>query len=111
MDELPSPQAILDQALRRARESGAQRVAEVRVALGELIPIRDEAFRADWSSLASVTIMAGAALHIRRVPAEFQCMACFNRYHPAGTEPACPNCGSVGAKVLSGEEFRLEEIR
>jgi len=111
MNEPPLPQTILDQAVQRASESGTQRVAEVRVALGELIPIGDEAFRADWSSLARLTIVEGAALHIRRVAAEFQCMACFTRYHPASPQPACPNCGSVGAKILSGEEFRLEEIR
>ncbi len=111
MNELPLPQTILDQALRRARETGAKRVVEVRVAVGELVPIRDETFRADWSSLTSATSMEGAALHIRRVPAEFQCMACFSRYHPADPRPVCPNCGSVGAKILSGEEFRLEDIR
>jgi hydrogenase nickel incorporation protein HypA/HybF len=111
MNESPSPQTILDQALRRARESGRDRVAEVRVALGDLIPIPDETFRADWSSLSRATIMAGAALHIRRIPAEFQCMTCFTKYHPSGPAPACPSCGSVGARVLSGEEFRLEEIR
>jgi hydrogenase nickel incorporation protein HypA/HybF len=111
MNESPSPQTILDQALRRARDTGRDRVAEVRVALGDLIPIRDETFRADWSSLSRVTIMAGAVLHIRRVPAEFQCMACFTRYQPKNPQPVCPSCGSVGAKILSGEEFTLEEIR
>ena len=111
MRQLPSAQTILEQAIRRAHEAGTERVNEVRLAVGELIALNEQTFRADWSALAEASVLVGATLHIRRIPAEFQCMACFNRYLPAGPEPACPNCGGVGAKVLAGEEFRLEEIR
>lgn len=111
MNDQPSPQTVLEQAVRRARASGNQRVTEVRALVGELVPIEEERFRAEWTSMARGTPLANAALHIRRARAEFQCMACFTKYHPSGPEPACPNCGSVGAKVLSGEEFSVEEIR
>jgi len=49
-------------------------------------------------------------LIIRRVSAEQQCMTCFEKYHPARAEVSCPNCGSVGAKIISGEEFYLEYV-
>jgi Zn finger protein HypA/HybF involved in hydrogenase expression len=35
-------------------------------------------------------------------------MVCFLKYHPGDKETACPQCKSVGAKILSGEEFYLE---
>jgi Zn finger protein HypA/HybF involved in hydrogenase expression len=49
-------------------------------------------------------------LHFRLITAEVQCMACFQKYHPEGGEIHCPQCGSFGAKILSGEEFTLESI-
>jgi Zn finger protein HypA/HybF involved in hydrogenase expression len=49
-------------------------------------------------------------LHFRRIPAELQCMTCFEKYHPTDKELICPKCHGVGAKVIAGEEFRLESI-
>jgi Zn finger protein HypA/HybF involved in hydrogenase expression len=43
-------------------------------------------------------------------PAEQQCMVCFQKYHPLNKETSCPNCGSVGAKIIAGEEFYLESV-
>jgi Zn finger protein HypA/HybF involved in hydrogenase expression len=37
-------------------------------------------------------------------------MVCFEKYHPLNGEISCPNCGSVGAKILAGEEFYLESV-
>ncbi len=37
-------------------------------------------------------------------------MACFTKYHPKEGELVCPNCGSVGARILAGEEFSVEAI-
>jgi Zn finger protein HypA/HybF involved in hydrogenase expression len=37
-------------------------------------------------------------------------MACFEKYHPVLVEISCPRCGSVGAKIIAGEEFYLESI-
>ena len=42
--------------------------------------------------------------------AEIQCMACFIKYQPLDGRIHCPQCGSVGAKILSGEEFYFESI-
>jgi Zn finger protein HypA/HybF involved in hydrogenase expression len=37
-------------------------------------------------------------------------MACFTKYRPVNGEVSCPNCGGVGAKIISGEEFYLESM-
>jgi len=105
---------VFESALRRARSerlpltSGAIRACHI--ALGELVELTPEAFRAEWVSLARGTPAEHATLHFRRLPAELQCMVCFQKYHPAHAVPACPYCGSVGAKVLSGEECFVESI-
>jgi Zn finger protein HypA/HybF involved in hydrogenase expression len=37
-------------------------------------------------------------------------MSCFKKYHPVNGVIHCQNCGSFGAKILSGEEFHVETI-
>jgi Zn finger protein HypA/HybF involved in hydrogenase expression len=56
------------------------------------------------------TPLEHAQIHFRLITAEAQCMACFKKYHPADGIIHCPNCGSFGAKILSGEEFYIEHI-
>jgi Zn finger protein HypA/HybF involved in hydrogenase expression len=93
--------AIIDHLLRQQT-----RISSVHIAVGESILISDEEIRAQWGE----TALAQIPLSIRRVPAEQQCMACFGKYHPARAEVSCPYCGSVGAKIIAGEEFYLESL-
>jgi Zn finger protein HypA/HybF involved in hydrogenase expression len=79
----------------------------VRIAIGELL-LEENELRRQWKALVSQTPLAETRLSIRVIPAEQQCMTCFLKYHPQHKETACPQCGSVGAKILSGEEFYLE---
>ena len=82
----------------------------VHVALGELFPLGEEQIRAQWDELTGKTRFGHTQLKIRLIPAEQQCMVCFEKYRPLGREVSCPHCGSAGAKILAGEEFYLESI-
>ena len=103
----PALELILNNALKRA--SGKD-IAVIHLIVGELIDMTDESILASWQTMAKGTLAEGAALHIHRVPAELQCMACFQKYHPNSTNFSCPRCGSVGAKVITGEEFFVERV-
>ena len=78
--------------------------------MGELSSMVDDSIQFYWDIIAKDTIAEGATLHFRRVPAELQCMTCFHKYHPTDKELVCPQCGGVGAKIITGEEFALESI-
>lgn len=80
----------------------------IRLAVGELIANR-EVLQRDWGELTSATPLKNMALNIRIIPAEQQCMWCFLVYRPAQGETQCPQCRSVGAKIIHGEEFHLDE--
>lgn len=84
----------------------SKRYTAAHLAVGGLVPFSDEQIHAQWSE----SHLAQVALTIRRVPAQQQCMVCFEKYQPARTEVSCPRCGSVGAKIIAGEEFYLESI-
>lgn len=110
MHELPVTQSILEIALRHAQKSDAQRITGIHIVMGELSTMVDDSIQFYWDMIAAGTIAQGAQLHFRRVPAELQCMTCFTKYRPKEMELLCPNCGSVGAKIIAGEECSLEAI-
>jgi hydrogenase nickel incorporation protein HypA/HybF len=107
MHELPITQSILEIALRHA---DGKRVTDIHLVMGELSKVVDESVQFYWDIVAQDTNARGAQLHFRRVPAEFQCMVCFEKYRPEGEEFSCPHCKSVGAKIIAGEEFFVEAI-
>jgi len=105
--QLSPLQSILNATLRRAN---GQRIKAIQLIVGELNHLTDQTIRSDWEMISNGTPAEGASLHIRRIDAELQCMACFQKYHPNSAEFSCPRCGSVGAKVISGEEFSVESV-
>lgn len=79
----------------------------IQIAVGELTEFNEEQLCAQWNELVAQTPFAQIKLNIHIVCAEQQCMVCFLKYHPEQKETACPQCGSVGAKILAGDEFHL----
>jgi len=103
----PAVELILNNALRRA---SGRHIKGMHLGIGELVNMTDESIRLSWNSTAKGTLAEGGTLHVHRIPAELQCMACFQKYHPDSAEFSCPRCGSVGAKVITGEEFSVERV-
>lgn len=103
-------QFILQQTLQRARESNTHQLKKIHIAIGEIAELNRDLIQSHWREISKGTLAELAQLHFRLITAEAQCMACFKTYHPEGGEIHCPHCGSFGAKILSGEEFFLEEI-
>jgi hydrogenase nickel incorporation protein HypA/HybF len=96
--------------MQQAREKGARRIVSLSLVLGEVSTYAEESIRSHWESASKGTPAEGATLRFRRVQAEVQCMACFTKYRPRDGKLVCPNCGSVGVKILAGEEFFLDSL-
>ena len=110
MRELETIRYILHTALRKARESNAKHIGHVYLALGEISGLNQDFIQDHWDKISKGTPAEQARLHFRLINAEVQCMACFIKYQPLDGRIHCPQCGSVGAKILTGEEFYLESI-
>ncbi len=106
MQKIPRLSAISDHLLRQSIQ-----IVAVYIAVGELTAFTEEQILSQWKMLIADTTLAQAKLFIRIIPAEQQCMVCFLKYHPSNKETSCPQCGSVGAKIIAGEEFYLESIK
>lgn len=110
MRELQIIHSIFDQVLRKVQEDGDNRVTRLQLALGELSELNPVSIQNQWQAISKGTLAEQAQVHIRLISAEVQCMACFQKYHPADKKILCPYCGSFGAKILTGEDCYLESI-
>ena len=108
--EPDATQSILEKVLFKARELNVKHIASVHIAIGEITELNRDSIQSHWNELSKNTTAEGSQIRFHIVIAEVQCMACFQKYHPQGGEIHCPNCGSYGAKIVSGEEFYLESI-
>jgi len=103
-------QTLIDKANYQAHATQSKRVTMIHIALGEISELDPTSLQTHWNELSKGTPAEHARLYFRLIPAEVQCMACFQKYHPIDKKIACPYCGSVGAKILTGEECHLESI-
>jgi len=110
MYELAVAENILQMALWQASKVGADRIADLHLALGQLSSIVVSVVQSHWEVISRGTPAEGARLHFRRVPTQVQCLACDRRYAPQNGDLACPSCHSTRVKVTAGDEFRLEAI-
>lgn len=109
MDTSAILRLIAEQVIREAGERKLESPREIQLALGELRGPAQEV-EAEWRALVKFSPLSEARLRLRQVPAEVSCMACFSVYHPENRKLVCPVCGSVGVRVLHGEELFLESI-
>lgn len=110
MHELSVTQSLLEIALRHAASAGASRINTLYLVIGQLSTIVDDSVQFYWDFVAKDTLAEGAQLEFRRIPARFNCLDCVREYTPTDEDLACPACGGVRVKLLSGDEFRLEAI-
>ena len=110
MRELEATKFILDKVLLKARQSNAKHITHLHLLLGEISEFNQNSIQKNWDKLSKGTSAESAQLHFRSITAEAQCMSCFQKYHPENGKIVCPYCRSVGAKILTGEEFSIESI-
>ena len=109
MHELVVTESILEITLRHAKKAGDVRVTDLFLVIGELSSVIDDSVQFYWDFVSEGTVAEGAKLHFRRIPAEFACQACGNKYHLTD-DLACPKCESNDIRIVAGREFSLEAI-
>jgi hydrogenase nickel incorporation protein HypA/HybF len=110
MHELSVTQSVLEIATRHAQKAGATRIIGLNLVIGQLSSIVDDSVQFYWDIVSQGTLAEGAILNFRRIPIELNCLDCDEKFHPSEDDFACPICGSIRIKVLSGEEFFVESI-
>ena len=110
MHELSVTESILEIVLKHAQDADAHQVTHIYLVIGQLASIVDDLVQFYWEMIARDSIAEHASLHFRRIPAEYQCLSCGQKFSPDGDHGLCPECESAQIKIIAGEEFYIEAI-
>jgi hydrogenase nickel incorporation protein HypA/HybF len=110
MHELTVTKQLLDLALKHASTAEASQVTELNVVVGDLSSFAEDAVRFCWDLVSRGTICEGAALRLRRIPAELTCLDCGGTHTLVGELVPCPYCQSAHLRVTAGDDLLLESI-
>ena len=111
MHELSIACNLVETADAAARTAGASRVRVVRLQIGAIAGIVEEALRFSFPIAAANTLLAQAELVVVPVTVQIYCAACDQ---PHTLEPPyvlrCPRCQSPANRLLHGRELQIESI-
>ncbi len=110
MHELSLAQAILETAQAQAASHGAARVLAIRLRIGELSAVVDEALSFSFGIVAQGTAADGADVQIEHVPWTIRCQECGVGYRVQEGMPVCPDCHATGGETLTGRELQIVEM-
>jgi hydrogenase nickel incorporation protein HypA/HybF len=110
MHEMALAEGMLEIVEDAARKNGAAHVASVRLELGALSHVEEQALRFCFDAVTRGGPAAGARLEIVTAPGLAWCMPCSARVPLAALGNACPQCGSYQLEIVQGADMRVREI-
>jgi hydrogenase nickel incorporation protein HypA/HybF len=110
MHELGITQQVLEIAVDKATEAGAQKVKYIDLVIGDMSGFLCESVQFYFDFLANGTVASGAQLRFRHIPIEVRCRHCSRKFFPEGDKWNCPDCGERDVEILTGKEFYLESL-
>ena len=106
MHELAIAQAIVE-AAEQELEAG-QRVLRLRLQLGPLAGVVEDALRFGFDLATQDTPLAGCRLEVETVPVTLYCHPCARLYEPPQLfRLICPECGQASSDLRSGRELLI----
>jgi hydrogenase nickel incorporation protein HypA/HybF len=87
-----------------------RRVARVKIRVGALHRVVEEAFQQAFSHAAEGTEVEDASLDLVILPVRSICRSCSAEFESEDLATACVKCGGVDLELRGGEELVLESI-
>lgn len=107
MHEMGIANSILEAVTTELRRYPRSRASKVGVRIGELAAIDADSLRFCFDALARDTDLEGLQLQIEVCPRRHRCDPCSETFEVHDYEFACPKCGSMQTKFVSGDELEL----
>lgn len=94
-----------------SRHAAGRPVSVIHIQVGRLRQVVPGTLVYCWELVSEGTPLDGSRIDVEAVPARMRCRAC-GHVAEAGDLPvfACRDCGSLGAEVISGEEFLVTSL-
>ena len=111
MHELSIAYNLVEAVAQAAQNAGARAVTVVRLRLGELSGVVENALQFGYDIATQGTVLEGSRLEIEEVPVIIHCDHC-NRDLPLPSIQnfSCPVCGAPSAHILQGRELEIVSL-
>ena len=110
MHEFGLMSSILDTVNASAAEAGANRVTEIRLTIGEMTQVVEEAMVFALEALGEGTLCEGAKLTIDFIKPRSRCPECGTVFEHGFYNRACPECGNPLTDIIAGKEMYIDSI-
>ncbi len=110
MHEFSLMTGVLDAVEASARENNAQHIIEIRLVIGDMAEVLEDAMDFAFEALTPGTLAEGARLTMTRVTPESRCLACGTEFEHDRYHFACPQCDSLATELMAGKEMYIESM-
>lgn len=110
MHELGLMTGIMDAVVKTAENAGADKVTEIKLTVGEMTEVVEEAMVFAFEALSEGTICEGAKLDLTIVHPRSKCLECGAVYDHDRFHVRCPECDSPFTQLLQGREMQIDSI-
>ena len=110
MHELVIVEGILDVIIPEVKKHEAERILKIRLKIGELSGVVPECIHEYFGIAAKGTIAEGAEVIIEKTPIRITCPDCGFAGEIRKGMHACPSCGSLRFRIVSGSEYYIDSV-
>jgi hydrogenase nickel incorporation protein HypA/HybF len=110
MHEMGIVSGILTASVDSAARQDAIRINEIRIRVGELTEIANDALYFAFEALTPGTLAEGAELVVEWVPGRSKCLQCGTTFSHGRFDIECPECTSYFCELVEGRELEIESI-
>lgn len=110
MHEFSLAMRLIEAVERKAEEIGAVGVARIKLRVGLATTVVPE-FLSEAFNIAKLgTIAEDAKLEVEADPIRLSCWNCGAEFEANELFAKCQSCGSIGGKVVSGDQIIIERV-
>ena len=110
MHELSVTESILEYSIEEAKKRNAAKIKTIRLRMGPFTGLYPECIQMYLDVLSEGTIAEGARIEAEVLPLQVLCRECGKESEITRKSIACPCCGSLRLKILSGKEFMITSL-
>ena len=100
----------MEAAIPAAEKSGAKRILEIRLKIGELSGVVPDCIRYYFEIVSKGTIAEGASLAVTTIPVSIKCRSCDFEGVIDRKKIRCPKCGGIEFTLTGGREYYVDSL-
>lgn len=108
MHEVGMMQNLIDTAIERAKQEGAEHIRTVHMRVGDASGMVPESLELAFELAKQGTIAEDAHLEIHHLPTVCYCLRCDLEFQPIDQLFECPQCHQISTEIRQGKECELE---